>query len=200
MNPLDKIQKLFKQENTKKFMTNLLIIIIIGVMLMIAASTFTDRQANQEGLPSATNPDQLSSDLKTSEQNNNYATELENRLEEIISLIKGVGEVKAMVTLEETAEKVPAVNTNETKETTKENDSDGGTREIVKNDLSKQIVTSNSGGDDSLIVIKEVKPPVKGVLIVAQGAENPTLKEKIYRAVKTVLGIPGNKIEVLSSK
>ncbi len=199
MNLFDKIQKLLKQDNTKKFMTNLLIFLIIGVILMIVASTFTDNQVTQGDTTGTNTQNQLSTDLKISELNNNYSSELENKLEKILSSIKGIGEVKVMVTLEETAERIPAINTNETKETTKEKDSNGGTRETIREDESKQVVTSNNGGDDSLIVLKEVKPKVKGVIVVAEGVEDPTLKEKVYRAVKTVLGIPGNKVDVFSS-
>ncbi len=66
-----------------------------------------------------------------------------------------------MVTLEDTIEKVPAFNTNKNNETTSEIDSQGGTREIVREDMSIQMVTSNDG---NLMFIKEIKPTVRGGL------------------------------------
>lgn len=198
MNLLDKIKKLYKQENYKKFITNLLIALIIGVIIMIAASSFTGSRLNQSQTFNNTQ-NQLNLDRKGSDLIYNYSTKLENDLEDILSNIKGIGKVKVMITLEDTAERIPALNITETKETTKEEDSEGGTREVFRDDSSKQVVTSNNSGEDSLVVIKEVKPKVKGVIVVAQGVDDPKLKELVYRAVKTVLGISGNKVDVFSS-
>ncbi len=198
MNLLDKIKKLYKQENYKKFITNLLIILIIGVIIMIAASSFTGSQLNQNQAPNSTQ-NQLNLDRKDSDLIDNYSTKLENDLEDILSSIKGIGEVKVMITLEGTAERIPALNITETKETTKEEDSEGGTREVFRDDSSKQVVTSNNSGEDSLVVTKEVKPKIQGAIVVAQGVDDPELKELVYRAVKTVLGISGNKVDVFSS-
>lgn len=199
MNILDKIKKMLKQENSKKFTSNLFIVLIIGVIIMIVASSLNDQQSDGTQISNSNTQNQSNLDSKTSELIDSYSSEIENKLEDILSSIKGIGEVKVMVTLEDTAERVPAINTKETKETTMETDSEGGTREVNKDDLSKQVVTSGNNGEDSLIVIKEVKPKVKGVIVVAQGAEDPTLKEVIYRAVKTVLGVSGNKVDVFSS-
>ncbi len=63
--------------------------------------------------------------------------------------------------------------------------------------MTIQVVTNSEGG---MIVLKEIKPKVKGVIVVAQGAEDIEVKEMLYEAVKTVLGISGNRVEVYSSK
>ena len=82
-------------------------------------------------------------------------------------------------------------------ENTNEKDSGGGVREVIREDLKREIVTDN---DKSLMIIKEVRPNVRGVIVVAEGAEDILIKEQLYSAVKTVLGIQGNKVEVYSSK
>ncbi len=199
MNILDKVKKLVKNENSKQLLTNLFIFLVIGVIIMIAASTFTndsDNKTSELGYDALNQTDQF-----TNEQNliEDYAENLEKKLEEILSSISGIGKVKVMITLEDTAERIPAINTTESNENTTEKDAQGGTREVVKDDLAKQVVTSNNNGKESLVIIKEKKPKVNGVVVVAEGVENAELKEKIYRAVKTVLGIPGNKVEVFSS-
>ena len=102
-----------------------------------------------------------------------------------------------MITLEETTEKIPAMNTTQNQEKTSEKDSQGGVREIIREDSSIQVVTRGSEG--KIIVLKEIKPEVKGVIVVAEGAENIEVKEKLYQAVKTALGISGNRVEVYSS-
>lgn len=133
--------------------------------------------------------------MSSSEQD--YGSLLEVKLEDALSQLKGVNKVKVMITLEDTVEKIPAFNTTKNNETTNEIDSQGGTREIIRDDMTIQVVTSNEGG---LVVLKEIKPTVKGVIVIADGAEDIEIKEMLYEAVKTVLGIPGNKVEVYSSK
>ncbi|MTI48198.1 MAG: stage III sporulation protein AG [Firmicutes bacterium] len=188
----------FKKENSKKFLTNLVIILIIGVMILIAASTFMDSD-KEKNVTTGNNNNETTSDKQSTALIDDYANNIEKKLKNILGMINGIGEVEVMVTLEDTAEKIPAIDTTESKETTNEKDAQGGTREVIKDDLTKKIVTSNGNGEESLVVIKEIKPSVKGVIVVANGANDPVLKEKIYRAVKTVLGIPGNRVEVFSS-
>ncbi|HSH36383.1 sporulation stage III protein AG [Schnuerera sp.] len=187
-----KIKKYLEQINNKELIKNLFIILIIGIILIIIADIFI--QEKKGG----------SSSLELEKEINNssnfeidYGSILENKLEDILSQLKGVGAVSAMITLEDTVEKIPAFNTTKNNETTNELDSQGGTREIVREDMTIQVVTGTEG---SLIVLKEIKPTVKGVIVIAEGADDLEVKERLYEAVKTVLGVPGNKVEVYASK
>jgi stage III sporulation protein AG len=42
----------------------------------------------------------------------------------------------------------------------------------------------------------EERPTVAGVLIIAEGAQDPNIRENIHNAVKTLLDIPTQKISV----
>lgn len=172
-------------------MRNLFIILIIGIILFILADIFIEN--NKQQVKIGDNLDKVE-DLQGSYSD--YSTLLENKLENILSQLKGVGEVKVMITLEDTTEVVPAFNTTKNNETTRENDAQGGTREIVREDMTVQVVTNDNGEP---IVLKEVRPTIKGVIVIAEGAENLEVKEMLYEAVKTVLGVPGNRVEVYSS-
>ena len=101
-----------------------------------------------------------------------------------------------MITLEDSLEKVPAMNQTKTIETTNEIDSEGGKRETIREDETTQIVNLSN----DVVILKEVKPNIKGVIVIAEGAEKPVILENIYEAVKTVLGISANKVQVFSSK
>jgi stage III sporulation protein AG len=103
-----------------------------------------------------------------------------------------------MITLEDSVEKIPATNTTKSSEQTTETDSEGGKRDSIREDSSTQIV--NHSSDGSIVVLKEVNPNIKGVIVVADGAEDPIILEILYEAVKTVLGVSGNKVNVYSSK
>ena len=62
--------------------------------------------------------------------------------------------------------------------------------------MTIQVVTNDNGEP---IVLKEIRPTIKGVIVLADGAEDLYIKEMLYEAVKTALGIPGNRVEVYSS-
>ncbi len=187
-----KIKELLQKITNKKYINKLLIILIVGIMLLITSSIFK-QDKEKETIKKNNN-------IKEKKEENymeDYAYELEKKLEKILGQIKGAGKVNVMVTLDETTEKIPAVNKTENQEKTNEEDSQGGVREIKREDSSVQVVTK--GNDGSILVLKEIKPKVKGVIVVAEGAYDIEVKEQLYEAVKTALGISGNKVEVYSS-
>lgn len=187
-----KIKKYLEKVNNKKLMNNLFIILIIGIILLIVANIIMGEKKDIDINPGSveTLDDPINGNL-------DYESILEGKLENILSQMAGVNKVKVMITLEDTLEKIPAFNTTQNNETTNEIDSQGGTRETIREDMTIQVATGSEG---SFTVLKEIKPTVKGVIVIAEGAENLEVKEMLYEAVKTVLGIPGSKVEVYSSK
>lgn len=193
----EKLKDLFNSKNQKKNASNLVILLIAGAVVLLLSNYFLDgKNTRDPGLIRSNNS--IKEEYEANFVEEDYADTMERKLEEILQKIKGVGEVHVMITFEDTSEKVPVFNTTQIIERTDEKDAQGGTREVTREDLSKQIVVSNSG--ESLMIMKETKPKVRGVIVVADGAENIEVKEKLYSAVKTVLGISGNKVEVYSSK
>jgi len=188
---INKIRKYLNNIGSKEMMRNLFIVLIIGIILLLIADIFIGNNRQQ-----AKYNDNSVSKGNMEGENYDYSTLLENKLESILSQLKGVGKVKVMITLEDTTEVVPAFNTTKNNETTKENDSQGGTREIVREDMTIQVVTNDKGEP---IVLKEIRPTIKGVIVIAEGAENLEVKEMLYEAVKTVLGVSGNRVEIYSS-
>lgn len=190
-NLINKLKEYLKKSNNNEFIRNILIIFIIGIIVFLFADLMKDSR-NKTVYIKENETEETSQNMLS-----DYSTYLERKLEDILSQLKGVGEVKVMITLEETTEIVPAFNTTKNNETTKETDSQGGTREIVREDMTIQLVTGDEG---SPIVLKEIKPTIKGVIVIAEGAEDLHVKEILYEAVKTALGIPGNRVEVYSRK
>lgn len=187
-----KIKEYIKNMDNNKLIYKLLAVLIIGIIILIIANVFTSntKKVDNDLQASSFPKDVPNADLE-------YGILLEKKLEEILSKLKGVGDVKVMITLEDTVEKIPAFNTSKNNETTNEVDSQGGTRETIREGMDIQMLTGSEG---SLMILKEIKPTVRGVIVIAQGAEDPEIKEMLYDAVKTVLGIPGNRVEVYSSK
>jgi len=190
---LDKIKDALTKMNNKKFINNLFIILLISIIFLIVANVFFGSKTKSIDRATHNYIQDANSSLES-----DYSSYLEKKLVDILSKLNGVGKVSVMITLENSVEKITATNTTKTTENTLENDSEGGTREIHREDLTTQVVTK--GNDGSLLVVKEIKPTVQGVIVVAEGADDPKIKEMLYNGVKTVLGIKGNKVQVYSSK
>ena len=187
---IKKIKKHLEELNNKKFINNLFIILLVSIIALIGVSIFTDNKDDEKASTNVVMTEAVSEV--------DYSIYLEKKLVNILEKLQGVGEVNVMITLEDTIESIPASNTTKTTETTKEIDAEGGTREVNREDLNIQMV--NRGTDGTIVVLKEVNPTVKGVVVVAEGADDGLVLERVYEAVKTVLGVNGNRVQVYSSK
>lgn len=120
-------------------------------------------------------------------------SDVEKKLAHIISKINGVESAEVMITYESTSKKVPA--------TSESISSSIGTLEgedgKKSGDIASRLISGNGG---NALIITELEPEIRGVMVVARGAEDYMVKLNIINAVKTVLNIPGEKIEVLSMK
>lgn len=193
---LEKLKELLNPKNQKKTSTGLIVLLFAGAIVLLLSNFFLPEN-NNNGIISGEENNNPTKNYESELTEDDYVISVESRLKEILKKIQGVGEVHVMITFEDTAEKVPVFNTTQTVEKTDEKDAQGGTREVTREDLSQQIAYEN--GSDSLMILKETNPKVRGVIVVAEGAENIEIKEKLYSAVKTVLGITGNRVEIYPS-
>lgn len=134
-----------------------------------------------------------------------YEARLEAALAAVLSQIRGAGRVAVDVTLEDGGEAVPVTDTSRTRRTTEEADPSGQRRSVSETSEDARVVTvraggtpasGNSGGEQPVLVA--IRPPaIRGVLVVAQGADEPRVREWLYRAVQTQLGVPLHRVLVL---
>lgn len=108
----------------------------------------------------------------------------EESLSRILSEINGAGEVNVMITYYGSAKKDIAYET-------KTNSSDG-----EKTNEDKKAVIS----DGAPMVVKEVYPKVKGVVITAQGANNAAVNRKLMEAATAALDVPEYRVCICQSK
>ena len=127
-----------------------------------------------------------------------YEARLSSQLEEIISLIRGVGKVKVKIYVRGYKEIEYEYNSRSLNKVTSELDQNGGQREIVEDNLERELVLTRDGsGNERPIIRRERFPEIEGVLIVAQGAENSQVKAEIIYSVRNLLNIPVHRISVL---
>lgn len=114
-----------------------------------------------------------------------YVDYLENKLCNVLSKISGVGDCEVIITLESGFSYEYATDT-DTKTTVSGDTETTITTETV-------ILVSNEP-----VIVKENYPVIKGVVIVAEGAENFSIKMDILSAIETVLEVDSNDITILS--
>jgi stage III sporulation protein AG len=125
---------------------------------------------------------------------------MENRTKEILEKIVGVGTVDIMVTVDSTEEIVVQKNMNDTQQQSEETDANGGKRHTTQYTRDGEIVTYSQSGDETPIITKRIKPQVRGVLVVAKGAENKIVRGLIEQAVEKGLNVPLYRISVVPRK
>lgn len=189
----NKVKDLLKELISKKYVANIVVLLAIAIIALIFTSDFFGRNTNIK------NNTEVPGDNTLTAQDNEFKTEeeaIEARLKHILEKIKGSGEVEVMVIFEMGSEIVPASNTVETEDTTEEQDANGGTRIVKSQNLTENIVISNDSVGNKPLVLKEIKPKVRGVIVVAEGADNIDVKMRLYDAVKTVLQVSGDKVQI----
>lgn len=170
-----------------------LLILIAAVILSLALPEFSKPSNSQ--LP---NINQAGGGEKATADDDRYA--LEQRLAGILSQMDGVGSVSVMITFESDEEKVPAVDTQHTSKVTEEKDNQGGDRTITEESNDSKHVILNQQGSSQPLIIKNIAPKVRGVIVVAEGAGDVAVQAAISHAVQTVLDVPAYKVIVLPMK
>jgi len=122
--------------------------------------------------------------------------QLASELESILSQIDGAGKVQVSITLSSDGKKQYASKTVDEKRDTKEIDRNGGERNIKEENLSTDLAVS--GGQ--AVLIESQAPQVLGVLVVAEGARDVFIREKLSDATATLLNISPHQVRVLPRK
>ncbi|MCL2197763.1 MAG: hypothetical protein FWB80_02460 [Defluviitaleaceae bacterium] len=130
-----------------------------------------------------------------------YEQAIERRLEEFFSLVEGAGSVRVMVSPLGSTETVFAIDVNETRAQSTEADSQGGTRETENHQRAEQtVIITNRQGADTPLVIREIEPRIEGIVIIAEGGDNPLVRDALTRAARAVLGLEAHMVQVLTMK
>ncbi len=124
------------------------------------------------------------------------SSDLEKKLENILSKIQGVGKVKVFINYSQSSETVAMYNENSKVSQTEETDTSGGKRVIESTDSKKDIVFKEENGEKIPITQKIIQPKIEGAIITAQGANDATTKSNIMQAVEAATGIATHKIQV----
>ncbi len=164
-----------------------LVLLLIGLLLLVAAIPVNDDSDHQ----------------KINEQSNSYAfstyeEKLEQRLENILENVDGVGKVEVMITLKSTSERVVEKDLQLDQRTADEEDSAGGSRMTKEqSSTNSSIFEEKADGSQTPYVSKEIMPEIEGVLIVAEGGSDPVIRQEITEAAQALFHLEVHKIKIM---
>ena len=181
-----------KGPNKKYSSLFLILILLLGITLMYAGPNFISKP---RGGVHTVEP---SAPLSSPQRESSLAEEPVRALEEILEHIDGISNVHVYITYSESKESVFARAYDENRRHTAEQDREGGTREIEElTRHEEQVLVRDGGGGETALLLKEIMPKIKGILVVAKGAENSYLRLEIVRAIQRVLNVPVHRIALL---
>ena len=197
----DKLKGLIKPEegnkNNKKKIENLVFFVVILIITIVVINIIWNGENKNTDDSQNTGSKQLAQkNANIVDTGSTTTNDLEEKLEEILSKIQGVGEVNVFINYSESSEIVPMYNENTKTSNTEETDTSGGTRTIQEEDSQKEIIYQEDDGEKTPITQKIIEPKIEGAIITAKGASNANTKTSIIQAVEAVTGLATHKIQV----
>lgn len=120
--------------------------------------------------------------------------ELEQKLAAVLSRIRGAGEVEVSLTFAKSGQTEYAVNASTTLRTTEEQDEGGGSRSTTEQTSTDTLVLAEN--NNKPLAVQSQMPEVQGVLVVAEGGDDPTVCRALSEALQNLLGIAAHKIVI----
>ncbi len=167
------------------------IVVIAGLigMLLLLLSSFWPKSSGSKSAAEQT------TQMSTEE----YAGKLEEKVQQIIGQIHGVGTAKVMVTLENGVENVYANSEKKSTDNTTDSNTSGSNKATDKNNTEETVVVIDGKDGKQALVVTQKEPTVKGVVIVCDGGDNLKVKQDVIEAVTTALKITSNRVSVVKS-
>lgn len=185
----------FKQEGSsidKKKVNPFIVGGIIAAIVFLAGSSFLGSNNKQD---EKTDRYILDESVQQKNMFEDYSLQIEKRLSEALSEISGAGRVNVIVNMDDSGEKVLATdNKNKAEHYSEENSVS------EKNELEESTVMTGQGSGQQPFVIKEKKPNPTGIIVIAEGARNESIRLELFEAVKALYGISPHRIKVVTAE
>lgn len=151
----------------------------VGLALIVGAIYFISVSPNTKTKESKVQIDNISTKFESSGE---YIDYLENKLESVITRVKGVDNVDVILTLEKGFEYIYA------------------TEEETKTTSNGTSVTSSSivMVNGQPVIKEEIYPVVKGIVVIAYGTEDVSVKMNIISIIQTVIEVDNSRINIMA--
>lgn len=183
----DFMQKI-KEKKLKR--SDWLILVLAGILILIIALP-TDTEEKKQAEKSKENISKENNTMEASKD------EIERKLEDILEKIDGAGDVKVMITYQDSGTQVVEKDKNTSENSLEESDSTGGIRSTKEQQLQESTVYEEADAGNTPFVSKELLPKVEGILIVASGGDNQKVKQNISEAVLALFQVEAHRIKIV---
>lgn len=179
--------------NNKKTIENLVVFIILLIVTVVMINyIWNGKEKEKTQKQNLVGAKTLAEEPKKSQVDD----DMESKLENILSKIKGVGEIKVAVMYSKTSEIVPMYNEDSSEKLTEETDSNGGNRRVEETTVKKDIIYEENSGVKNPITQSIISPTIEGAIITAKGAGDAQIKANIIQAVEAATGLATHRIQV----
>ena len=191
------MSKRFDWKNIKK--TDWIVLALIGAILLVivmpedSGSTIQRGKDNRESIGNSENTGSSLNDKGVQ----NYVASLEERLEEVLREMEGVGKVKVMITLSDYGQSIVEKDSVDVSNTITESDSNGGSRDTFSREVTLETVQVENENGTYPYVGMEILPTIEGIVVVAEGGGNATVISQISKAAMALFPIEAHKIIVV---
>ena len=157
--------------NRNKFV---LLVILAGAVLLLLPGLPGDGQAAERSAQAEEAPFQVEA--------------LEARMEDALSRISGVGEVRVVLTLQSGPRQILA------------QDTDSLVRGEETEASLSTVIVSKGGGVEGTVTLQQISPQYQGALVVCSGGGNPSVRLQVVEAVSALTGLGADRISVCEGK
>ena len=186
-----KIQDFMQKIKEKKLKrSDWLILVLAGILILIIALP-TDTKEKKQAEEAKENISKENNTMEASKD------EIERKLEDILEKIDGAGDVKVMITYQDSGTQVVEKDKNTSENSLEESDSTGGVRSTKEQQLQESTVYEEADAGNTPFVSKELLPKVEGILIVASGGDNQKVKQNISEAVLALFQVEAHRIKIV---
>ncbi|WP_373892740.1 stage III sporulation protein AG [Virgibacillus natechei] len=208
---IPKFEKLFQSKNSddsKKSPSRkkgyIVVLALTGLFLLLLGNVFSspdesnmdpadfDNEAADNGSKEPST-EEVSTTMDVEELEESF----KNDLEGMLNKIQGVSETEVMVNLDSTNIKVYEKDLIKSMQTTDEDDTNGGSRQVEDNTEESQVVLVRQGDKEVPLLATTEKPEVRGVFVVAKGADHANIKKWMVESVSRVLDVPTHRVSVM---
>ncbi len=163
---------------------------LLGICLLLAGGRMSDTsdlaQQQKVNMVQQSNTAEVSSSAAVAQ--------LERQLAQTLMQVEDAGDVAVQITVHSLGRKEYACDVQKTERTT--TDTNGDNKQQTT-ELQENRTVVQSSGQGNALLIEETMPEIRGVLIVADGADQAIVQEQLLHAATTVLQISAEQIIVL---
>ena len=188
----EQIRSFGKQRKKEQLLTAVLVVVILLLAFWPSAADHEEQEKQQT--------EEVQTQVEETETNADERKKLEDDLKRILLQVDGVGEVDVAVTMESTGRKLVEKDVPLSESSVDETGNGTNSKKESKNSEEATVYLENADGTKAPYVIEETMPVVRGVLVVAQGADDPQVVAEIKEAAMALFHLEAHKIKVMKKK